>query len=97
MDIMKLVAKYEARTGKAVDNAARECMEAFHERGKQFAEQGREDAEQGLPALHAETFTDFGFQAFGDTQTAVNIAAIMQAYYMEGYKAASGSVSEISS
>ena len=86
MDMMKLVAQYEARTGEAVDNAARECMEAFHERGKQFTEQGREDAAQGLPALPYEAFAGFGFLAFGDTQTAYKIAAIMQAYYMEGYK-----------
>lgn len=97
MDMMKLVAKYEARTGEAVDDAARDCMEAFDERGKQFTEQGREDAAQGLPALPYEAFAGFGLQAFGDTQTAGKIAAIMQAYYMEGYKAASESISEIPS
>lgn len=96
MDIMKLVTLYEARTGETVDDAARDCMEAFAERGKQFTEQGREDAGQGLPALPNEEFASFGVQAFGDTQTAVKIAAIMQAYYMEGYKAASGIASEIS-
>lgn len=97
MDMMKLVAKYEARTSEAVDEVVRKLMEAFDGIGAQFTEKGREDAAQGLPTLPAEAFAWFGLQTFGDPVSAGKIANIMQACYMEGYKAASGSVHEISS
>ena len=96
MDMMKLVDRYESITGEAVENSVRMCIEAFDRTGKQFTEQGRKDAAHGLPALPYEEFAGFGVLAFGDTQTAGKIAAIMQECYMEGYKAASSTAGKVS-
>ena len=38
MDRMKLITKYEAKTGETVDEVVRGIMEAFNEIGKQFTE-----------------------------------------------------------
>lgn len=97
MDMMKLITKYEAKTGETVDEVVRGIMEAFNEIGKQFTEQGREDAANSRPARPANEFVRLGFQTLDDEDGALDIAAVMQLCYMEGYKAVSESSSEIPS
>ena len=97
MNLMKLLAKYEAKNGEPADEVLREVMEYLDETGKKFTSEGRKDAAQSLPAAPPEKFARFGFRTINSPEIADKIANIMQACYMEGYRAASKSDSKIPS
>lgn len=97
MNLMKLLEKYEAKSGEPADEVLREVMEYLDETGKKFTSEGRKDAAQSLPAAPPEKFARFGFRTINNPEIAVKIANIMQACYMEGYRAASKSDSKIPS